>query len=93
MPDWEFEITIEMDVLIAMFGWVRHTHSVLGFLWWCLWCLYAEISYGKLLEVKGRVNLGLESENVNILQYADDTVFVGHASWDNVIVLKPMLRE
>ena len=22
-------------VEIAMFGWVKHTHSVLGFLWWC----------------------------------------------------------
>ncbi|XP_006601543.1 uncharacterized protein LOC114391576 [Glycine soja] len=36
--------------------------------------------------------VGKQSEPVNILQYADDTVFVGHASWDNVIVLKPMLR-
>jgi len=26
--------------------------------------LCAEIAYGKLLEMKGRVNLGLESENV-----------------------------
>ena len=51
-------------VEIAMFGWVRHTHSVLGFLWWCLWCLYAEIADGNLLEMKGRTNLGLESENV-----------------------------
>ena len=51
-------------VELAMFGWVKHTHSVLGFLWWCLWCLCAEIAYGKLLEMKGRVNLGLESENV-----------------------------
>ena len=51
-------------VKIAMFGWVKHTHSVLGFLWWCLWCLYAEIADGKLLEMKGRTNLGLESENM-----------------------------
>ncbi|KAL5191116.1 U-box domain-containing protein 14 [Glycine soja] len=29
---------------------------------------------------------------VNILQYADDTVFVGEASWDNVFVMKAMLR-
>jgi len=29
-----------------------------------LWCLYTEIAHGKLLEMKGRVNLGLESENV-----------------------------
>ena len=29
---------------------------------------------------------------INILQYADDTVFVGEASWDNIIVLKSMLR-
>ena len=27
-------------------------------------CLCAEIAYGKLLEMKGRVNLGLESENM-----------------------------
>ena len=51
-------------VELAMFGWVKHTHSVLGFLWWCLWCSCAEIAYGKLLERKGRINLGLESENV-----------------------------
>ena len=51
-------------VEIAMFGWIRHTHSVLGFLWWCLWCLYAEIADGNLLEMKGRINLRLESENV-----------------------------
>ena len=37
--------------------------------------------------------VGKHSQPVNILQYADDTVFVWHASWDNVIVLKPMLRE
>ena len=36
--------------------------------------------------------VGKQSQPVNILQYADDTVFVWHASWDNVIVLKPMLR-
>ena len=51
-------------VEIAMFGWLKHTHSVLGLLWWCLWCSSAEIAYGILLEAKGRVNLGLESENV-----------------------------
>ena len=28
----------------------------------------------------------------NILQYADDTVFIGEASWENVVVLKSMLR-
>ena len=36
--------------------------------------------------------VGKQNEQVNILQYADDTVFVGHASWDNVIALKSMLR-
>ncbi|KAL2947351.1 hypothetical protein AAZX31_20G064500 [Glycine max] len=29
---------------------------------------------------------------INILQYADDTVFVGEASWDNILMLKSMLR-
>ena len=36
--------------------------------------------------------VGKQNEQVNILQYADDTVFVGHASWDDVIALKAMLR-
>ena len=36
--------------------------------------------------------VGKQNEPVNILQHADDTVFVGEASWDNVIVLKAMLR-
>ena len=31
-------------VELAMFGWVKLTHSVLGFLWWCLWCLCVEIA-------------------------------------------------
>ena len=51
-------------VKLVILVWVKLTHSVLGFLWWCLWCLCAEIAYGKLLGMKGRVNLGLESENV-----------------------------
>ena len=33
-----------------------------------------------------------KKEPINILQYADDTVFVGEVSWENVIVLKAMLR-
>ena len=36
--------------------------------------------------------VGKQDEPVNILQYADDTIFVGDSSWDNVIVLKAMLR-
>ena len=32
--------------------------------------------------------VGKQNEQVNILQYADDTVFVGHALWDDVIALK-----
>ena len=34
----------------------------------------------------------MKNEPTNILQYADDTVFVGEATWDNVLVLKAMLR-
>ena len=37
--------------------------------------------------------VGKQKEPVNILQYADDTVFVGEVSWDNVIVLKAMLVQ
>ena len=33
-----------------------------------------------------------KNEPTNILQYADDTVFVGEATWDNLLVLKVMLR-
>ena len=36
--------------------------------------------------------VGKQNKQVNILQYADDKIFVGHASWDNVIALKAMLR-
>ena len=36
--------------------------------------------------------VGKQKVPVNILQYADDTVFVGEASWDNVLVMKAMLR-
>lgn len=36
--------------------------------------------------------VGKKKEPTNILQYADDTVFVGEATWDNVLVLKAMLR-
>ena len=36
--------------------------------------------------------VGKQNVPINILQYADDTVFVGEASWDNIIVLKSMLR-
>ena len=35
---------------------------------------------------------GKKKEPINILQYADDTIFVGEAEWENVIVLKAMLR-
>ena len=36
--------------------------------------------------------VGKTKEPTNILQYADDTVFVGEAVWENVLVLKAMLR-
>ena len=36
--------------------------------------------------------VGKQKEPINILQYADDTVFIGEASWENVLVLKAMLR-
>ena len=36
--------------------------------------------------------VGKQKEPTNILQYADDTVFVGEANWDNVVVLKALLR-
>ena len=36
--------------------------------------------------------VGMKNEPTNILQYADDTVYVGEATWDNVLVLKAMLR-
>ena len=36
--------------------------------------------------------VGMNYEPTNILQYADDTVFVGEASLENVLVLKAMLR-
>ena len=35
---------------------------------------------------------GKQKEPTNILQYADDTVFVGNATWDNVLVMKALLR-
>ena len=36
--------------------------------------------------------VGKQNVPINILQYADDTVFLGEASWDNVLALKSMLR-
>ena len=36
--------------------------------------------------------VGKQKEPINILQYADDTVFIGQASLENVLVLKAMLR-
>ncbi|XP_014621639.1 uncharacterized protein LOC114382644 [Glycine soja] len=36
--------------------------------------------------------VGKKKEPTNILQYADDTIFVGEAAWENVLVLKAMLR-
>ena len=41
----------------------KATHSVLGFYDDALWCLSAEIVDRKLVEMMGRVNLGLKSEN------------------------------
>ena len=36
--------------------------------------------------------VGKKKEPVNILQYADDTVFVGEAVWENIHILKALLR-
>ena len=36
--------------------------------------------------------VGKQNLPINILQYADDTVFVGEALWENVVVLKSLLR-
>ncbi|RZC27731.1 putative ribonuclease H protein [Glycine soja] len=36
--------------------------------------------------------VGKQKVPINILQYADDTIFVGEATWDNVIAMKTMLR-
>ena len=36
--------------------------------------------------------VGKQNQPINILQYAYDTVFIGEAYWENVIVLKAMLR-
>ena len=36
--------------------------------------------------------VGKTKEPINILQYADDTVFVGEAVWDNILVIKALLR-
>ena len=36
--------------------------------------------------------VGKNKEPTNILQYADDTAFVGEALWENVLVLKALLR-
>ena len=36
--------------------------------------------------------VGSQKEEVNILQYADDTLFFGSASTDNIRVLKSVLR-
>ena len=37
-------------------------------------------------------HVGNHKEPINILQYADDTVFIGEASWENVLAMKAMLR-
>ena len=44
--------------------WAKFTHSVLGFYDDALWCLCAEIVDRKLVEMMGKVNLGL---NVKIV--------------------------
>ncbi|XP_006580765.1 uncharacterized protein LOC114411222 [Glycine soja] len=36
--------------------------------------------------------VGKKKEATNILQYTDDTVFLGEAAWENVYVLKALLR-
>ena len=36
--------------------------------------------------------VGKKKEPINILQYADDTIFVGEAAWENVYALKALLR-
>ena len=49
-----------------MFGVIQAYPLCFRVLWWCLWSLCAEIADGKLIEMKGRVNIGLKSENVVI---------------------------
>ena len=36
--------------------------------------------------------VGKRKEPINILQYADDTVFVGEVAWENVYAVKALLR-
>jgi len=36
--------------------------------------------------------VGKKKEPINILQYADDTVFVGEIAWENVYAVKALLR-
>ena len=50
----------------------------------CVWVLNKNLYRSYLV--------GKQNQPINILQYAYDTVFVGEASWENVIVLKAILR-
>ena len=50
-------------MLLSCLMWAKYTHSVLGFYNDALWCLCAKIVGRKLIEMEGRVNLGLKSEN------------------------------
>ena len=36
--------------------------------------------------------VGKKKEPINILQYADETVFVGEIAWENVYAVKALLR-
>lgn len=46
------------------------------------------VSLGKFTGLK----IGTEGPHISLLQYADDTIVVGEASWDNLWVMKSMFR-
>ena len=50
---------VESMLNLTCLMWAKFTHSVLGFYNDVLWCLCAEIVGRKLVEMMGRVNLGL----------------------------------
>lgn len=62
--------------------------------------LFSLVEEGLIGLVRNAVSLGLfkgykvgqGGEDVTILQYADDTLFVGEASWSNLWVMKAILR-
>lgn len=39
-----------------------------------------------------RIKIGAEGPQVSLLQYADDTIVVGEATWDNLSVMKSIFK-